>query len=131
MRLTWRDGVTTLLLGVVLLIAFAVTEGWDWPLLGSIGAGVGAVAIVGLAMCILGGSGSATGSGSMTLKDPFVMTSIVLGTAALVLAIIGLVNGSEAIFVALVAVTAVLWVVSTTHHAVQGARHAPAHPAGA
>jgi hypothetical protein len=127
MRLTWRDGATSLLLVSLVIVAFAVVGGWDWPMLGSVRAGVGAALVIGMAMCILG---SRFESDEM-VKDPFLISASVLGTAALVLAAIGLITGSEAVFVALVGITAALWVVATTRHAVEGGHHAPAHPVGA
>lgn len=112
MRLTWRDGATTTLACVVVAVAVAVTQGWDWPLLGSVTAGVGVLGAVGWAMCILGGS--ATSEWSM--KNPFTVTMAVLGTVALVLIIVGLITGSEGVFAALAAVTIVMWAASTAAH---------------
>jgi hypothetical protein len=119
--------VASLLLVSLVMVAFAVIGGWEWPALGSVRAGVGAVFVIGMAMCILG----SRFEGDQMMKDPFLIGASVLGAAALVLAVIGLITGSEAIFVALVGVTAGLWVVSTTRHAVEGEHHAPAHPVGA
>jgi hypothetical protein len=31
MRLTWRDGITTVLAALVVLVTLAATQGWDWP----------------------------------------------------------------------------------------------------
>ena len=55
MRLTWRDGVAALFAVVVGLITLAVTQGWGWPLLGSYRAGIVALALVGVPMCLIGG----------------------------------------------------------------------------
>jgi membrane-bound ClpP family serine protease len=113
MRLTWRDGVTTILAGVTVAIAIAVTQGWSWPLLGSVAAGVGVLGVVGWAMCILGGSTKSAPS----MKDPFTVVMSVLGSIALILIVVGLITGSEGVFVALAVVTVVMWFVSTTSHA--------------
>ncbi len=119
--------MASLLLVSLVLVAFAVIGGWSWPMLGSVRAGVGVVFVIGMAMCILGSRFEAD---EMT-KDPYLVGASVLGAAALVLAVIGVITGSEAVFVVLIGVTALLWVVSTTRHAVEGQHHAPAHPVGA
>ena len=75
MRLTWRDGVTTILAGCTVAIAMAVAQGWGWPLLGSVAAGVAVLGAVGLAMCVLGASTDSAPS----LKDPFTAVMSVLG----------------------------------------------------
>ena len=113
MRLTWRDGATTILAGAAVAIAFAVTQEWDWPLLGSITAGVAVMGAVGLAMCILGGRSTTEWS----MKNPFTATMAVLGSIALVMIVVGLITGSEGMFVSLAAVTVVMWAASTAAHA--------------
>jgi hypothetical protein len=111
MRLTWRDGVETVLAGLAVAVVFAVTQGWNWPLLGSVGAGVVVLGVIGWTMCIF--SGSTTSS----MKDPFTIVMSVLGSGALVLLVVGLITKSEAVLVALAVVTVVMWLVSTTAHA--------------
>lgn len=127
MRITWRDGVTTVLAGLTVAIAFAVTQEWGWLLLGSVTAGVGVLALVGLAMCSLSGS---TSSPPLS-KNPYTVTMSLLGAGALVLIVIGLFTGSEPVFVALAATTLVMWLVSTTAHVIAGSRGAPVRPASA
>lgn len=113
MRLTWRDGATTLLLGAVVVIAFATTQAWDWPLLGSYRSASIVLFGVGMAMCILGGSAeSMTGAG----RSASAMLATTLGVLALALFIVTLITGSEAWFVALAVDIAVLWAVSTLRH---------------
>ena len=121
MRLTWRDGATTILAGAAVAITIAVTQEWDWPLLGSVTAGVVVLGAVGWAMCILGG----TSTTEWSMKNPFTVTMAVLGSAALVLIVIGLFSGSETVFVSLAVVTVVMWMASTTAHAI---RRQPAMP---
>jgi hypothetical protein len=113
MRLTWRDGVETVLAGLTVAVAIAVTQEWSWPLLGSVGAGVVVLGVIGWAMCIF--SGSTTSVPSM--KDPFTIAMSVLGSGALALIVLGLVTKSEGVLVALAVVTVVMWLVSTTAHA--------------
>ncbi len=114
MRLTWRDGVTTILAGCTVAIAMAVAQGWGWPLLGSVAAGVAVLGAVGLAMCVLGASTDSAPS----LKDPFTAVMSVLGSVALVLIVVGLIMANEAVFMTLTVVILVMWLVSTTSHAI-------------
>ena len=46
MRITWRDGVSALLVGAGGLIFLAVSDGWGWPLLGGYRAGAAALLVV-------------------------------------------------------------------------------------
>ena len=45
MKLTWRDGVATALMVGAIAVALAVTQGWNWTLLGSTKAGVAALPV--------------------------------------------------------------------------------------
>ena len=123
MHLTWKDGVSTLLVIAVVLVALAVVQDWGWPLLGSYRAGTVAIAILGLGMCALGGS-----TRTETFRGPFVATASVLGILALVFAVWALIADERAPFVALAVDTVLLWLVSTLHHALEAptGRHAPA-----
>ena len=116
MKLTWRDGATTILAGFAVTVALAVTQEWDWPLLGSVTAGVGMLGAVGWAMCVLGGRDTSEWS----MKNPFIVSMAVLGSVALALIVIGLITGSEAILVSLAVVTVVMWMASTSAHAMRG-----------
>jgi hypothetical protein len=112
MRLTWRDGVATVLAGLVVAVALAVTRSWDWPLLGSYRAGVAALGVIGWSMCILGGPRTAS-----SFKGPFVVFASALGGLALVLVIVGLVTGTQGPFIWLAVDIEVLWATTTLHHA--------------
>jgi len=124
MRLTWKDGVTTLLAVAVVLVTMSVVQGWDWPLLGSYRAGTVALVVLGMGMCATGGSTIQ----SFSMRNPYVATTSILGGLALAFAIWALVSNTEEPFVALAVDTVLLWLVSTMHHAIgspQG-RHAAA-----
>jgi len=55
MRLTWRDGVAAVFAGLIVLIVLAVTGSWGWPLLGSYRAGIVALVLLAVPMCVIGG----------------------------------------------------------------------------
>jgi hypothetical protein len=112
-RLTWRDGVTSLLAGLTVLVAFAAVGGWGWPLLGSYRAATGVLAVVGISMCALGGPSS-----SASTRDTFTVLGSVLGVVALGLVVVALVTGAAAPFVALAGTIVLLWLIATVHHAI-------------
>jgi hypothetical protein len=127
MRLTWRDGVTTLLMALVVAVALAVTQRGDWPLLGSYRSGVGVLGVVGITMCSIGSSLEAS-----SFRSPLVRFASVLGGVAVVLIVAGLIAGTETLFLTLAADIAVLWVVATLRHALEGRPEgAPGHPVAA
>jgi hypothetical protein len=123
MRLTWRDGVAALFAVVVGMITLAVTQDWGWPLLGSYRAGIVALALVGVPMCLIGGyafwDSPAFRHPRLILKDPFLTAAPALGLVAVAVLVVGLIAGTQAPFVALAAVMGLLWIITTAHHAVE------------
>jgi hypothetical protein len=118
MGITWRDGVNTVLAGLVGAIGLAVTGEWGWPLLGSYRSGTVALGIVGIAMCSFSGWGTAAaterpGRGTVAVGS-------VLGGLALVLIVAGVIVGSELLFMALAVDTLALWLIATIRHALVG-----------
>jgi hypothetical protein len=117
MRLTWRDGLTTALLGAVVAIVVATTRDLGWPLLGSYRSAGLVLFAVGMAMCTLGGSAESTPAAR---KDPYVAISSALGGLALLALVVVLITASEAWFIVLAVDIAALWAISTLRHAVRG-----------
>jgi hypothetical protein len=120
MRLTWRDGVTTILAVLVGAATLAVMEDWDWALLGSTRAAVGAVGSLGLVTCMVGGSRDES-----PVKGAFGVVATALGIAAFVLIVLGLITGSESVLLALAGVIGFLWYIRTLRHAIVPATAAP------
>lgn len=123
MHVTWRDAAATalgLLGGVVVL---AVTQGWDWPLLGTYRAGVVALAAIGIPMCLIGAypfwDSVAFRQPRLILRDPLLTIAAVLGFAAATTLVIALVTGTELPFLSLAVLMGVLWLVATLRHAVE------------
>jgi hypothetical protein len=125
MKLTWRDGVATALMVGAVAVALAVTQGWNWTLLGSTKAGVAAVAVIGYMMCRLG-MHWITDAKDM-VRGPVLIAASVLGVGALVLIVAGLIVGTEALLVALTINIVALWFITTWRHAVVGV---PGQPSG-
>jgi hypothetical protein len=119
MRLTWRDGVSALLVGACGLIFLAVSDGWGWPLLGGYRAGAAALLVVGLAACIVGGSNMT----SFDTGDAMVLGATTMGFFAFAVGIWGIVTASETAFAILMVTIVMLWIVATIHHSLAGERH--------
>lgn len=112
MRLTARDFVGTLLVGLGLAAAVAALQGWGWPLLSDARAGIVVLLGMSVLVCPLG-MGPAP---AKWYKDPFVLTASALGTAILVLGIIGLFGGAADVLVWMIGLTVASWLVTTAHH---------------
>ncbi len=122
--LSLRDGVATLLTGFALLVAAAVTNGWDWPVVGSsyrIGGLV--LFVVGVAACAVGGESFASRP-----PDAFLAIGRWLSALASVLLLAILVFGTAPFLVGLSALILVLWLLATGRHLVGGIRSAAMRP---
>jgi len=116
MRLTWKDALSTVLVLAGLVMALSVVQGWGWPLLSGVRSGIIALGVVGVAACALGAPRE-----SFYYRDPFGLMTMVIVMIALAVAIVGgLIFGTQEFLVVLMVVTAMLWVMATVRHAVEG-----------
>ena len=115
MRLTWRDGVATLLLAAIVVVALALVRDWGWSFPDSYRAGAVTISILGLGMCATGNSSIERGS----MRDPYVALTTVLGVVTLGLAIWAIAADTEASLIALTVSVVALWAVSTLGHALR------------
>lgn len=128
MKLGWRDGVGTVLAAGIASFTLAVTSGWDWPLLGSPRSATLVMFALGYAGCMVAIGGTKMTAAGDLVRGPFMIAASVLGAAALVVAVVSLIAGTEAMVVALGVVLLLQWLVTTARHSIQGAS-LPAHPA--
>lgn len=119
MRLTWRDFLTTGLMGVVALVYATHVGGWGWPIADDVRGATLLVGVIGLGSCIVGGSGSV-----IAAKGRYMALMGALGGAAVMLTVGGLISGWPVAFALLVLDTLLLYVVATVRHAI----FAPAQP---
>jgi hypothetical protein len=116
MRLSWKDAWATVLVVVGLAMALSVTQGWNWLLLGGVREGIIALGIAGVGACLLGSPRE-----RFYFTDPFGLATMLVVMVALAIAIVGgLITGSVQYLLVLMVVTAILWVVATLRHAVEG-----------
>jgi hypothetical protein len=112
MRLTWRDGLTTILAVLVVAVTLGAIRGWDWPFIGSDRSAVGVLGILGYAMCYA----SAVPRTFLSMNGGYRTVASVLGAAALVLVGVGLVWPSETWIIAVAIDILALWAIATARH---------------
>jgi hypothetical protein len=119
MRLTWKDGIATVLVGLVVVAALSVAGAWGWPLLGSYRVATIMLAVVGVAACAFAGGGTSAGTKEPpSFKGPLGAISWILHLGVAVLVIFALVAPSETVVLLMAATIAAIWVVGTVHHVV-------------
>lgn len=112
MRLTWRDGLTTILAVLVVAVTLGAIRGWDWPLIGSDRSAAGVLGVLGYGMCY----GAAVPKTFLSMKGGYRVLASVLGAAALVLVVVGLVWPSETLVVVIALDILALWAIATARH---------------
>ena len=121
MRLTRKDALATVLVLAGLAMALSVMQGWNWPLLNGVRAGVVALGIAGFAACLLGSSLE-----SFYFNDPYGVLTFVIAIATISVSIVGgLIFGTQEFLLVLMFATAMLWLLGTLRHAVEGQQVAP------
>jgi len=114
MRLTWRDAVTTVLAAMVAVIYLTFAVGWAIPVVDDARGATLLIGLIGLSMCIVGGSGSTIAKGNI-----WIAPLGVLGGVSLMLVVGGLITGWDVAVPTLAAVIGLMWTISTVHHAVE------------
>ncbi len=116
MKLTWKDALSTVLVLAGLAIALSVTGGWNWPLIGGVREAIVALAVAGLASCLLG-----TPLERWYYTDPFGLLTVAIVVLVLIVATIGgLIFATQQYLVLLMIVTGMLWLFATLRHAIEG-----------
>ena len=115
MRL-WRDVFGTVVTLIGLAIGFSVTQGWNWPIVGtSVTMGIIGTGVVSLVACATSGWIGRVGDSGM-YRDPWMIVAMLLGAAILVVGITGLFVGMMLYLIVMMVGIALLWVVTTAHH---------------
>ena len=119
MRLDWKDAASTALVVVALTLAFSVTQGWNWPLLGGVREGIIVLALVGFGAHLFGAPRE-----RFYYTDPFGLLMVLIVVAGMAVGIVGgLITGTMQYLIVLMGVVTVLWAFATLRHAVEG--HTP------
>ena len=109
MKLFWKDLITTLLVIAGGAIVYAKYYNYAWSGIQSWRGAVGWLAVVGLLMFLYS-------SFSFANRSILNVTEMVLGAAAIVLAVVGGIITSEAVFYSFAAVLGVLWLINIARH---------------
>ncbi len=110
MRITWKDGVTTLAMGGAVLLERAYFWEWDWPLISSMRwtiVGLAALLAIGYVFSYVLDEDRSTG---------WTLTTGVLASATLVLAVLGVAFVVSDYVVLLMINAVVFWVASIARH---------------
>jgi hypothetical protein len=116
MRLTWRDGLATVFVGVAALMYFLWLAGISVPGLGVRGLG-GVVLGLGVAASVTAVV-YGVGAGLLQASKFYLVIASLIGLVALIAGVIALVSADEPMLAVLVVATVVLWVMATVRHAI-------------
>jgi len=111
MTLTRRDAYATIVVAAGLLLALSVAQGWNWPLMNGVRAGIIALGVTGIFGCSVSG----WAEGNPSFKDPFMVVASVVGVIALGAGLVGLFAGTTIYLFVMMAAIALLWLVTVSH----------------
>ena len=121
MRLTWRDGIASLLTAAAAAIFWALQAGISLPLVASVRGTAAAILLIGVAAC-------ATGA-RMNERGPLLTTLGFLGTVAFFAGLVAIIWASEAALAIETSVIVFLWAATTIRHALTPPPQPPVTPA--
>lgn len=110
MKLSWRDFATTLLAVAGGAVVWAKFYDYSWAVIGSWRSAVAVLAAIGLLAF-------AFSAFSFANHSAVNVGQMLVGGAAVVLAVVGMIVTSSALFYILATTLAVLWLADTTRHA--------------
>jgi hypothetical protein len=117
MGLTWKDGVSTLLLGAIAAIYLTFLHGTGLWLISSARGTTAAVFILGMVGCMLSGAGKLYPEQQSPVVRAWLVIASCCGAVAFAAAVAGLASGSTVALAILVAATGALWFAATLRHA--------------
>ena len=112
MRLTWKDAAATIVVLAGLALALSVTQGWSWPLMNGVRAGIIALGVTGIVACSVSGW---TDEGEGFYRSPFFVLGAILGVFLLGIAIVGLFVATMPYLAWMMAAFAAIWLVTLVH----------------
>jgi hypothetical protein len=110
MKLSWRDFVNTLLAVGGGAIVYAKFYDYSWSVISSWRSAVAVLAGTSLVMMLVSGFKFAN-------RSILNVTEMLLGSLAIVLAVVGMIMTSEFVFYSLAGVMGVVWLLDTARHA--------------
>jgi hypothetical protein len=122
MRLSWRDGIATVLTAAAVALYIGYRTDADLLLVSSTRLAAISVLVLGWAACAVGGAGRA-GAADWTRAGTLLLSGV--GVVTLLAALTALVTGNEAALAVLVGALVVLWFAATLRHLVAGGHRGP------
>jgi hypothetical protein len=99
-----------------LVLAFSVTQGWSWPLMNGVRAGIIALGLTGIVACSVSGwAQDAQEQGPSFYREPFFIAAAIVGVFLLGVGIVGLLVGAVPFLVWMMAGFAALWIITLIH----------------
>jgi hypothetical protein len=123
MRITWRDAITTLIVGGAVTLEYAYFHNWDWPLVSNMRWTIAGLAILSALALIIGYVNDKYSSGVWDL------TAVFFGVIIAALTTFGMIYVVSDYVVLLMLTAMAVWFVSIIHHLVEHTdiRHMHAH----
>src|SRR5688572_27371922 len=116
MRLTWKDGVATAIMALVLAVYLLYTSGADVVFVSSVRGATVAILLLGAIGCGYGAADQLYKAAKSNATRVFTVVASTLGATALVTGFIALVFASAIALTVLFAATAGLWLLATARH---------------
>jgi hypothetical protein len=118
MKLTWRDTVSTLTLGVIVAVYAAyLADAGLWLIGGTRGTTAAVLVLGAVGGCAIGAAGDAYTGVQTTMTRVFMAAATTFGVVALGAAVIGLITASHLALAVLFGATVALWATATIRHA--------------
>lgn len=109
MKLTWRDIVTTLIVIGGAIVVYAMYNNYSWMGLENWRDGIAAITVGGLIILLLSNF-------DFSNRSTLNVSEIVVGAIAVILAIAGILIGTQSFFFSLSLVVGILWALDTARH---------------
>ena len=109
MRLTWRDGIATLLTAAAVAIFWALQAGFSLPLVASVRGAAAAILLIGVGTCAIGAR--------MYERGRLYTTLGFLGTVAFFAGLVAIIWARESALAVESSVIVFLWAATTIRHA--------------
>jgi hypothetical protein len=125
MRLTWKDGVTTAVMALVLAVYLLYTSGADVVFVSSVRGASVAILLLGAIGCGYGAADQLYKASDAATTRAYTVVASAFGATALVAGLIALIFGSEVALTVLFAATAALWLIATMRHLISAGKAPP------
>lgn len=118
MRLTWKDGVSTVIMALIVMVYVLFLSGADVVFISNVRGAATAMLLLGMIGCGYGAPDELYKAKKSTAIQAFMVLGTTFGVIALGGALVALIFASEVALGVFFVATAVLWFIATTRHLV-------------